>query len=167
MTNARLVRRKLRNPPAAVFDDGIDLKRLPKGFHLAQKYILIAAAPPLIDPPRRPRKSRRRKPTSRSIIRTVATYYKTSPADIIGPARHMPLVRNRQVAAYLCREVLPLFYTEKSRRFSYPTLARRFHRDHSTIFSAFEAIACRLPRDPDLAWDVAHLEAALVEGRAP
>lgn len=85
--------------------------------------------------------------TTHDIIRTVAFHFKIHPEDITGPSRVASIVRPRQIAVYLSRDIL---------RRSYPEIGRRFGgRDHTTALHAANKIGRLLPVDEDLAFDVA------------
>jgi len=59
--------------------------------------------------------------------------------DLEGQKRHRPLVHQRQLAMYLCRELI---------RVSYPVLGKAFgNRDHSTARHACKAVEKRIRTD--------------------
>jgi hypothetical protein len=79
----------------------------------------------------------------------VARRFRVTRADICSQRRGKDIVLPRMVAAYLCKELTP---------FSLPALGKHFGgRDHTTILHAVRKITARLPRDPDLALNVALL----------
>lgn len=160
----------------AVADNGIDLKRLPPGFtarpaqrassslrfdpQAAPAYaIRIVAAQPAqpVEVVRMPKR-----PTAQTIIRRVAAHYNVEVEEILGPDRHQPLTRYRQIAMYLCREVLPHFYTVKSRKFSLPELGYQFGRDHATVHHACHKIEDLMKFDAVLTAEVEILRAELM-----
>jgi hypothetical protein len=63
-------------------------------------------------------------------------------ADLVSPLRPAPLVRARQVAIYLARELTPLSMAKIGRCFG--------DRDHSTILVSHRKIADRLKADAGL-----------------
>ncbi|NNF11301.1 MAG: chromosomal replication initiator protein DnaA [Acidimicrobiia bacterium] len=66
------------------------------------------------------------------IISATAAACGLSPADLIGPSRRQPLVRARQTAMYLCRELTDL---------SLPKIGRAFGgRDHTTVMHALDRV---------------------------
>ena len=74
--------------------------------------------------------------------RTVAAHYGIPPQAMTGWRGPKPIVRKRQVAMFLAREVLQV---------SYPVIARGFHhKDHTTVIHACRVVA----EDPDLATDL-------------
>lgn len=160
----------------AVHDDGIDLKRIKPGFtaRLAPRassslYFDPQAAPTFTvrivamqatQPVEVVRMSKR--PTAQTIIRRVAAHYNVEVSGILGPDRHQPLVRYRQTAMYLCREVLPHFYTVKSRKFSLPEIGFQFGRDHATVLHACQKIAGLMKFDTILTTEIEIIRAELM-----
>lgn len=60
--------------------------------------------------------------------------------DLESQRRHRPLVHQRQLAMYLCRQLIGD---------SYPVIARSFgNRDHSTVMHACKAVEQRVRNDP-------------------
>lgn len=74
-------------------------------------------------------------------------------ADLVSPRRHAPLVRARQVAIYLARELTPLSTAKIGRFFG--------DRDHSTILVSHRKIADRIKVDAALRNTVTELTANL------
>lgn len=80
--------------------------------------------------------------TSDDIVRTVAEHLALTPRDIMGSKRHPALVRARQLAMYLCRELQGT---------SYPALGRFFGgKDHSTVAHSIKKITSLLISDKDV-----------------
>ncbi len=80
--------------------------------------------------------------TPEKIISIVATQLGYSPSELSGPARNRPLVRARQLAMYLIRELTD---------YSYPAIARHFgDRDHTTVIHAVEKINKDMNKDREL-----------------
>ena len=76
------------------------------------------------------------------IVRTVAEHLKLTPKDILGGKRHPALVRARQIAMYLCREMQGT---------SYPALGRFFGgKDHSTVVHSIKKVTSLLVSDNDV-----------------
>lgn len=69
--------------------------------------------------------------THATIIRTVARYAGVTSPILLGRDKRQPLARYRQIAMYLCRNMLGA---------SYPTIGEWFHRDHTTILYSVRAI---------------------------
>lgn len=66
------------------------------------------------------------------IIETVSEHFEVDKKDLVGTRRHHRVVRARQIAMFLCRELIGS---------SYPTLGRLFGgRDHSTALYAIKKI---------------------------
>ena len=88
-----------------------------------------------------------------SIQREVARYYKVPLESLKEDRRHKALAHARQVAMYLCRKLT---------KGSFPEIAARFNKDHSTVISAVRKVE-RL-RETDLAVkrELDELEAKLV-----
>jgi hypothetical protein len=79
----------------------------------------------------------------------VARHFRIARADLCSARRDKVVILPRQIAAYLCKELTP---------FSLPALGKHFGgRDHTTILHAVRKIANLLPRDADVAFDVALL----------
>jgi chromosomal replication initiator protein len=73
------------------------------------------------------------------IIGATAAATGLSPADLIGPSRRQPLVRARQTAMYLCRELTDL---------SLPKIGRAFGgRDHTTVMHALDRVKSLMIED--------------------
>lgn len=95
-----------------------------------------------------------RKLTIKDIQRAVSRFYHVTMNDIICERRQGYLIKPRQVAMFLSKDLTP---------HSLPEIGRRFGgRDHTTVLSAVRKIARLLPLDADLAGDVALLSETLV-----
>ena len=80
--------------------------------------------------------------TPEKVISIVATQLGYKPSELSGPARNRPLVRARQLAMYLIRELTD---------YSYPAIARHFgDRDHTTVIHAVEKINKDMNKDREL-----------------
>ena len=79
------------------------------------------------------------------IKRVVCKHYGISHNDLVSPRRDRTVARPRMIATYLCRE-----YTAQS----FPYIARKFHRDHTSSLSAFHRVREWIETDPDVAADV-------------
>ncbi|MFW5500553.1 MULTISPECIES: DnaA ATPase domain-containing protein [unclassified Maridesulfovibrio] len=76
--------------------------------------------------------------TPEYVIESVASHFNLKPADLTGSKRHKMTAHARQVAMYLCRELLGI---------SYPALGRTFGgKDHSTVLYSVKKIQ-ELQRD--------------------
>ena|ERR1700674_2638974 len=161
LQRARAIRERLRHPPNAVPDYGIDLrrKRIPP---TAPELVptLIPTPPPIIDcytatvriveigniP--RPIKFAR-------ILRLVALYYRVKVEDIIGRSRQQICVLPRHVAIYLGRK----YCSHKNRTTG--KLGMALSRDHTTIVHAYLRIEDLMLINKCLAEDVHALETIL------
>ena len=61
----------------------------------------------------------------------MSNYYELKISDIMGKSRLSNLVRGRQIAMYLMRELMGL---------SFPSIGKSFNRDHTTAMYAFNKI---------------------------
>lgn len=97
----------------------------------------------------RPSDVRRPKfPMMRDVKRAVSEYYLVSQADLCSVHRSVPIVRARQIAMYLCREL-----TNRS----FPQIGTAFDRDHTTVLHAHHKIARLIQTNPQLAEEIAAL----------
>jgi len=88
--------------------------------------------------------------TVREIIAAVAYEYELTPNDILSDRRLASVVRARQVAMYLTKEMTG---------FSFPALGRQFgYRDHTTVLHGVRKIERLLTIDADLKSIVDHLK---------
>jgi hypothetical protein len=169
--NAYDVRRRLRNPPNAVVDLGIDLKRK------FQPPVIIAIEPEPELPPSEPieipafipaqpevidsdemtqdaTEPQGKYPSIHTIFAHVCRHFDITKDAFKGKRRWTRLVRARFAAVFLCRKL-----TNKS----YPYIALHLgHRDHSSIVHCFQCAEERLLFDSDFAFDVATIEAELL-----
>lgn len=71
-----------------------------------------------------------------TIIKTVSDYFEVSPADLSSQSRKQQVVKPRQIAIYLLRDMLNL---------SYPFIGDKLgKRDHTTVLYAYEKISKEL-----------------------
>lgn len=95
----------------------------------------------------------RQNPFIADIQKAVARHFSITRHDLISQRRTADLVRPRQIAAYLAKELTP---------HSLPEIGRRFgNRDHTTILYAVRKIKRLLADDPELAHDIAVLTIAI------
>jgi len=77
--------------------------------------------------------------TPEEIIGSTAAAFGFSPKEVVGPSRRQPLVRARQTAMYLCRELTDL---------SLPKIGSAFGgRDHTTVMHALERVKELMVKD--------------------
>jgi chromosomal replication initiator protein len=87
------------------------------------------------------------------IMRAVSVFYGFSKIELCSIRRHGPLVRARQVAAFLCKTLTLR---------TLPDIARRLGgRDHTTILHAVRKIARLIETDAVLAEEVNALKKAI------
>lgn len=92
-------------------------------------------------------------PLIRDIQMTVCKYYKVTLADMFSRRRTADIVKPRQVAMFLCKELT---------RHSLPQIARKFGgRDHTTALHSIRKIPIDAYRCADLAQDIVILREKL------
>lgn len=149
------VRSRLRNPPNAVADRPIDLKRIPMQPIVIQE--TPKPKPPSVDdmafgpivsgPFVEPRI------TVPKIQRIVQEHYKISRVELLGPIRTAPLVHARRVGMFLCRRLTTC---------SLPALGRMFgDRDHTTVLAGVRAMDAKYANDPAFRAEIDDLIAIL------
>ena len=72
------------------------------------------------------------------IQREVENFFKVSHADLVGPKRARSIVYPRQIAIYLCRQMLDLPYQD---------IGRKFNRDHTTAMHSVAMVEEMLKKD--------------------
>jgi hypothetical protein len=88
-------------------------------------------------------------PSARDIQNAVCAFYGVSLRDMLSPRRDAAIVRPRQVAVYLCKQLTML---------SMPKIGKLFgNRDHTTILASNRKIAALVLVDAELAIAVAAL----------
>lgn len=75
------------------------------------------------------------------IQREVERYYKVSHSDLVGKKRSRNIAYARQVAMYLCRQMLDIPYND---------IGKRFDRDHSSVMYSVGQIEEKLTKSRDL-----------------
>jgi hypothetical protein len=122
--HATEVRLRLLNPPNAVLDQGIDLKRLSLSKPLQEPLeALPGPTPP--EPPSNVLPFTPHYLTVMRVIELVAKHTGFSVADILSENRKYDVTFARHIAVWLCRKHCP--------NRSFPQLAITFKRDHSTV----------------------------------
>lgn len=76
-----------------------------------------------------------------SIQKEVEQYYRVSHNDLVGTKRSRNVGYARQVAIYLCRQMLDITYND---------IGKKFNRDHSTVMYSIERIEDRLKESREL-----------------
>lgn len=99
--------------------------------------------------------SRKKQDAIAAIIDVVARNYGLEPADFTSRSRVQPVALARQVAMYLCRNLItePVpFHPGKTYPMSYPSIAAHFNRGHHrTAMHAYRAVYVKRTRDPEFA----------------
>lgn len=159
LQHARDVHSRLRNPPNAVRDTGIDLKRNTGMKYEAVNSIQIKCTglprwPSLLDlgnpcpgyvltyGPQLPAANPKPRVTIPDIQRAVARHFKVSRGDIIGPLRNEGIVYIRHIAIWLTRKITLRSLPEVGLKFG--------GRDHTTILHAARKIEAKRLIDPRL-----------------
>ncbi len=75
------------------------------------------------------------------IQKEVENYFKVSHSDLVGTKRSRNIMQARQVAIYLCRNMLDIPYND---------IGKKFNRDHSTMMYSVGQVEERLKTDRDL-----------------
>lgn len=83
-------------------------------------------------------KNKRQPLDADAIIAEIARFYKVDRKKILGNSRPKNIATARQVAMYLCRELLDSSFTE---------IGSFFNRDHTTIIYAYEKITKKMKAD--------------------
>ena len=86
--------------------------------------------------------------TAEIIQGEVERYYKISHADLIGPKRSRNIMYARQVAIYLCRNMLDIPYND---------IGKKFNRDHSTVMYSVQQVENKLKESRDLQEEIENL----------
>ncbi|MBV8453302.1 MAG: chromosomal replication initiator protein DnaA, partial [Deltaproteobacteria bacterium] len=97
------------------------------------------------------------KPDIEAIQRTVADFFHIPLAHLKSKKRTQHIAFCRQIAMYLCRKL------SKS---SFPTIARHFSRDHSTVIHAFKLIQRRVTNDSAFRFLIEKIERELKNAQA-
>lgn len=156
------LRRRLMNPPNAVRDEGIDLRRHLKIVPRAPVIVIPQAPEPILKVGRHNRGwpiqyadpiEWHREPRIANIIRFVAKCHEVAVADILADRRTANLIRPRHIAMWLAKRM-----TTKS----LPYIGQRFGgRDHTTVLSAVRKIERNRQIDPDLQLQLDQFQSAL------
>lgn len=179
---ARNIRERLLNPPNAVVDTVIDLKRgraigyvpgeippelvariVPRKKPLrvtepADSDLVDIARPPPATPPIvvEATVESEAQPTPApfiiDVMRVVARRYGRTVLDLKSTRRCAPIVRPRQIAMYVAYKVTV---------HSTPRIGRAFHRDHTTVLHAIRKVRRMVESDPAIAAEVEEIVAEI------
>ena len=92
--------------------------------------------------------------TVEDIQREVENFFKVSHSDMVGPKRSQSIVRPRQIAIYLSRQMLDLPFND---------IGKKFNRDHSTAIHSATSIEERLKTDRDTQEEIEVLQKIICE----
>jgi len=95
--------------------------------------------------------------TQELISEKVCEFYKVKLTDLFSKKRHKNIAHARQVAMYLCREMMDLSYTE---------IGKHFSRNHATVIHDYENIYKNLEADKELKQEIAELRSVITDGSA-
>lgn len=170
---ANEIRERLRNPPNAVYDPGINLKRkdiqrpMPTIAKLMDVMGDIDASIMELQSQIQTLKARRAeyqselfrrsRPTDQ-IKKLVAAYYNIKLTDMMSDRRNAEVVRPRQIAMYLIKEMTPM---------SYPKIGQIFGgRDHTTAMHAVKRVEQLMADDTKVRAEIAELVESIREMQA-
>jgi hypothetical protein len=166
-------RRRLYNPPNAVPDLGIDLKRLPPPKAAAPTAPKYETEAEIIDRQIKHHRGRlecalarreklfgkRNSPRIEDIQDVVCAVFGVEKSEMMSRRKTPYLVMPRHVAMFLSKELTGL---------SLPGIGRKFaFRDHTTILHAVRKITGLRPNDPELDNKIAIVEAMLASNTNP
>ena len=92
--------------------------------------------------------------SAEDIQREVERFYKVSHADLLSPKRSRAIAYPRQIALYLCRELLDLTYED---------IGSKFKRDHTTVIYAVSTIEERIKKERDVQEEIEALQKIIRE----
>ena len=139
---ARMIRERLVHPPNAIFDPGIDLKRIKPGVVLAEKKPVVQEYHP----------PRPKIVPFDSIPFVVAEYFRIGLKELMGRDRHRRPTSARHITIYLAS-----IHT----RLSVAQIGVRMGRDHTTALYARAKIASRLVTNQGLVEVIKSIEERL------
>ena len=87
-----------------------------------------------------------------SIQDFISTYFNIKKQDLLGKKRKAQFAFPRQIAMYLCRDVI---------NESYPQIAAAFSRDHTTILHAYDKISKEIDKNPETKQIILDIKAKL------
>lgn len=150
------IRKRLRNPPNAVKDEGIDLTRAnptpqkpppppeeSKESQIQKRIDTILSLYPPVE----------RKLSIGAIFKSTAMAFGITLDEIKGRSRRSIYAHPRQVGMYLTRRLLG---------FSYPIIGTYLDLDHTTVIHATKRVEIRAESDPELAATINDIEQDLL-----
>ena len=148
-TRAKEVRQRLRNPPNAIPDTGINLKQTRPDLLLKQSgaFLVVENHEPIEPPapkelvfPPPPAGFDLSKQDMKTILKIVCDHFEVTLEEVVSKRQFPRLVIPRQITAHVIRKV-----TGKS----FPTIGRFLGLDHSTMIYACDRVEVRIVEDPD------------------
>lgn len=88
------------------------------------------------------------------IQKEVETFYKVTHAEIVGKKRTRNIMHARQIAIYLCRQMLDLPFND---------IGKKFNRDHSTVMYSVSNVEEKLKENRDLREEIEALTQVIRE----
>ena len=140
------IRARLLRPPNAIPDQGIDLKRLPKGMVLVEK-----KKPEVQEYHPAPTNKMLNIP---SILATVAEAFGLGVKDLLGADRKQKVAMARHIAIYFIYIYIP--------NMTSATIGMRLNRDHSTILHGHKKILRLLADNPPTVELIKSIEAKIL-----
>lgn len=93
-----------------------------------------------------------RRLTVTDVQREVEKFYRVSHADLVGKKRQRDITYARQVAIYLCRQLLDM---------PFQTIGKEFNRDHSTVMYSSNNVDTKLKENRELSEEIEALRQIL------
>lgn len=90
------------------------------------------------------------------IQKQVESFYKVSHADLVGKKRARNIIYARQIAIYLCRQMLDLPYNDIGKKFG--------GKDHSTIMYSFTNVEEKMKENREMREEIEALKQMILEG---
>lgn len=95
-----------------------------------------------------------KKLTVADIQKEVETFYKVSHADLVGKKRNRNIIYARQIAMYLCRQLLDLPFND---------IGKKFNRDHSTVMYSVSNVEEKMKENRELREEIETLRQIIRE----
>lgn len=92
--------------------------------------------------------------TIADIQKEVETFYKVSHADLVGKKRNRNIIYARQIAIYLCRQMLDLPFND---------IGKKFNRDHSTVMYSVTNVKEKMKENRELREELETLRQLILE----
>jgi len=92
--------------------------------------------------------------TAEVVAQKVAQYNDVTVKDLKSSARNQKVSKARQIAVYICREILNM---------SYESIGEYFHKKHTTVMYSCNNIAEKIPNDKDIQQTIEDIKQSLKE----